>query len=246
MTGLELIVTFLKKGDLMKKLLFFCFLSVFILSCEKIRNWQSKLVSLETEDDKTSYMLGYALSGNLKKQNLQINTQAFVQGVKDGFNNKPSALQPEDMEKINNQMQKKVLMKQQKKEGEKSKMDGQKFLEENKNKEGIKVTESGLQYEVLSEGKGKSPTNTDTVEVHYRGTLIDGTEFDSSYKRNSSISFPLNGVIKGWTEGLQLMKEGAKYKFYIPPELAYGERGAGDSIPPNSTLIFEVELLKVQ
>ena len=244
MTGLELIVTFLKKGDLMKKLLFFCFLSVFILSCEKIRNWQSKLVSLETEDDKTSYMLGYALSGNLKKQNLQINTQAF--GVKDGFNNKPSALQPEDMEKINNQMQKKVLMKQQKKEGEKSKMDGQKFLEENKNKEGIKVTESGLQYEVLSEGKGKSPTNTDTVEVHYRGTLIDGTEFDSSYKRNSSISFPLNGVIKGWTEGLQLMKEGAKYKFYIPPELAYGERGAGDSIPPNSTLIFEVELLKVQ
>ena len=115
-----------------------------------------------------------------------------------------------------------------------------------KTKKGIKVTESGLQYEVLTEGKGKTPTAESTVEVHYRGTLIDGTEFDSSYKRNTSISFPLNGVIPGWTEGLQLMKEGAKYKFYIPPELAYGEKGAGQSIPPHATLIFEVELLKVK
>ena len=125
-------------------------------------------------------------------------------------------------------------------------MEGQKFLEENKSKKGVKVTASGLQYEVLTEGKGKQPTAEDTVEVHYRGTLINGQEFDSSYKRNSSISFPLNGVIRGWTEGLQLMKEGSKYKFYIPPELAYGERGAGQDIPPHATLIFEVELIKVQ
>ena len=230
----------------MKQFLFFCILSVFIFSCEKIRNLQNKPVSLETENDKTSYMLGYALSGNIQKEEPQLNSTAFLQGVKDSIHNKQPALQQKDMQEIKNQIMQKVLLKKQKEKGEKSKMNGQKFLEENKNKDGVKVTESGLQYEVLSKGSGKSPKNTDTVEVHYRGTLIDGTEFDSSYKRNTSISFPLNGVIKGWTEGLQLMKEGAKYKFYIPPELAYGERGAGESIPPHSTLIFEVELLKVQ
>ena len=120
------------------------------------------------------------------------------------------------------------------------------FLENNKKQEGVQVTASGLQYKVLKEGNGKQPKATDTVEVHYRGTLIDGTEFDSSYKRNQSISFPLNGVIAGWTEGLQLMKEGAKYKLFIPSELGYGARGAGDLIYPNATLIFEVELIKVK
>ena len=125
-------------------------------------------------------------------------------------------------------------------------MEGKKFLEANKAKEGVKSTESGLQYEVLKAGTGKTPVETDTVEVHYRGTLLDGTEFDSSYKNNAPVSFPLNGVIKGWTEGLQLMKEGAKYKFYIPSDLAYGAKGAGQRIPPHASLIFEVELLKVK
>lgn len=125
---------------------------------------------------------------------------------------------------------------------------GKAFLEENAAKEGVKVTESGLQYKVLTEGDaaGKSPAATDTVEVHYRGTLIDGTEFDSSYKRGETLSFPLNRVIPGWTEGMQLMKEGAKYQFFIPSHLAYGPQGAGGIIGPNETLIFEVELVKVR
>jgi FKBP-type peptidyl-prolyl cis-trans isomerase FkpA len=121
---------------------------------------------------------------------------------------------------------------------------GKAFLAENANKEGVVVTESGLQYEVLVEGTGTSPSATDTVRVHYRGTLLDGTEFDSSYKRGEPAEFPLNRVIPGWTEGVQLMKEGAKFKFYIPSELAYGTRSTG-AITPNSTLVFEVELLDV-
>ena len=123
---------------------------------------------------------------------------------------------------------------------------GQAFLKENASKPGVHTTPSGLQYKVITEGKGKSPKATDTVLVHYRGTTIDGTEFDSSYKRNEPISFPLNGVIPGWTEGVQLMKEGGKIELFIPSNLAYGSRGAGGVIAPDSTLIFDIELLKVQ
>jgi FKBP-type peptidyl-prolyl cis-trans isomerase len=123
---------------------------------------------------------------------------------------------------------------------------GEKFLAENKTKEGVKTTSSGLQYKVLKEGDGPSPKETDVVETHYRGTLINGTEFDSSYKRNEPTSFPVNRVIPGWTEGLQLMKVGAKYQFFIPSGLAYGERGAGQDIGPGETLIFEVELLGIK
>jgi FKBP-type peptidyl-prolyl cis-trans isomerase FkpA len=123
---------------------------------------------------------------------------------------------------------------------------GQAFLKANASKPGVKTTSSGLQYLVLEEGKGKSPKATDTVLVHYKGNLLDGTEFDSSYKRNEPISFPLNGVIPGWTEGVQLMKEGGKIRLFIPSNLAYGSRGAGGVIPPDSTLVFDIELLKVQ
>ena len=229
-----------------KKLFWLFILSFTAISCEKMKSLWEKPPKIETEEDKTSYMLGYIISENIKKDQPNLASKAFLQGVKDSLNNKEPNLAEKDMELINNQVRQKAKSKKQNEEGEKHKMEGQKFLEENKKREGIKVTDSGLQYEVLTEGKGKSPTDMDTVEVHYRGTLIDGTEFDSSYKRNESISFPLNGVIRGWTEGLQLMKEGAKYKFYIPSDLAYGERGAGQSIPPHATLIFEVELLKVQ
>jgi FKBP-type peptidyl-prolyl cis-trans isomerase FkpA len=124
--------------------------------------------------------------------------------------------------------------------------DGQRFLKENAGKPGVATTSSGLQYKVLREGSGKNPKATDIVVVNYRGTLINGREFDSSYKSGQPIEFPLNRVIPGWTEGLQLMKEGAKYEFYIPPNLAYGSRGAGGVIGPDETLIFEVELLKVK
>lgn len=123
---------------------------------------------------------------------------------------------------------------------------GEKFLEDNGKKEGVVTTASGLQYKVITEGTGKSPKATDTVEVQYEGTLIDGKVFDSSYKRGESIEFPLNRVIAGWTEGVQLMKEGAKYRFYIPSKLAYGSRGAGRDIGPNEALIFDVELIKVR
>jgi FKBP-type peptidyl-prolyl cis-trans isomerase len=123
---------------------------------------------------------------------------------------------------------------------------GQAFLKENATKPGVHTTASGLQYKVITEGHGKSPKSTDTVLVHYRGTTIDGTEFDSSYKRNEPISFPLNGVIPGWTEGVQLMKEGGKMQLFIPSNLAYGSRGAGGVIAPDSTLVFDIELLKVQ
>jgi len=123
---------------------------------------------------------------------------------------------------------------------------GQAFLKQNATQPGVKTTPSGLQYKVITEGTGKAPAATDTVLVHYRGTTIDGVEFDSSYKRNEPISFPLNGVIPGWTEGVQLMKEGGKIQLFIPSDLAYGSRGAGGVIPPDSTLIFDIELLKVQ
>ena len=128
----------------------------------------------------------------------------------------------------------------------KAKEEGEKFLAENAKREGVKVTASGLQYEVLEATLGQKPKATDSVRVHYEGTLIDGTVFDSSYKRGESIAFPLNGVIKGWTEGLQLMSVGSKYKFFIPYQLAYGEHGAGASIPPYAALIFTVELLGIE
>ena len=128
----------------------------------------------------------------------------------------------------------------------KAKEEGEKFLAENAKREGVKTTASGLQYEVLEATLGQKPKATDSVRVHYEGTLIDGTVFDSSYKRGESIAFPLNGVIKGWTEGLQLMSVGSKYKFFIPYQLAYGERGAGASIPPYAALIFTVELLGIE
>ncbi|MCY4321437.1 MAG: FKBP-type peptidyl-prolyl cis-trans isomerase [Bdellovibrionaceae bacterium] len=222
----------------MNKWILICILSFFMISCEKIKSlWTKPPAKLETEEEKRSYMIGHSISTTFKKENTIV-FSAFRQGLEDGLQDKKPILSPEDIQRL--------IKQQQINRGESNKMMGQEFLEKNKTKEGVKVTKSGLQYEILAEGKGKTPAETDTVEVHYRGTLIDGTEFDSSYKRNSSISFPLGQVIKGWIEGLQLMKEGAKYKFYIPSELAYGAEGSGESIPPHSTLIFEVELLKVK
>lgn len=228
----------------MKKylLLPLCF---FLLSCEKLPFLKEKSVPIQTEEEKISYMLGYILAENTKKSESLLNPEAFLQGVKDNIKNKDPVLSEEDKTAVKNKIKRKAELKEKKEQEEHHKMESQNFLEENKKREEVKTTESGLQYEILEEGKGANPKLTDQVEVHYKGTLIDGSEFDSSYKREKTAKFPLNAVIKGWQEGLQIMKEGAKYKFYIPAELGYGSQGAGAKIPPHSTLIFEVELIKV-
>ena len=166
-----------------------------------------------------------------------LNLDTFEKGFRDGYEGKKSALTPEQMQQ--------VLIDYQKAQEDKMKNDGIKFLADNAKKKDVKTTASGLQYKVVTPGTGKSPKATDVVEVNYEGKLIDGTVFDSSYERGEPIEFPLNQVIPGWTEGLQLMKEGGKYEFYIPSELAYGELG-NQGIAPNSTLIFTVELLAVK
>ncbi|PYJ26308.1 MAG: hypothetical protein DME90_12025 [Verrucomicrobia bacterium] len=170
--------------------------------------------------------------------------QLLVAGLKDAIAGKPQLTQ-DQVKDVMTQFEKDMEQKQ-KDAGDKNKTEGAKFLEENKKKEGVKTTASGLEYKVIKEGTGAQPKATDMVTVNYRGTLIDGTEFDSSYKRGQPATFPLNGVIKGWTEGLQLMKQGGKYQFFVPSNLAYGERAVGPDIAPNATLIFEVELLDVK
>jgi FKBP-type peptidyl-prolyl cis-trans isomerase FklB len=204
---------------------------------------------LKDQKDKASYSIGYDIGETFKKQNVELNPDALFGGLKDALAGKEAALTKEDREKTLQAFQKEMMEKQvaaSKEAATKNAAEGEKFLTENKKKEGVKTTASGLQYKVLKEGSGASPKETDTVVTNYKGTLLDGTEFDSSYKRNEPASFPVNRVIKGWTEALQLMKPGAKYQLFIPSSLAYGERGAGQLIGPNATLIFDVELLSIK
>jgi len=196
--------------------------------------------------DKVSYCIGLNIGFNFQKQKADINPDFIASGVKDALANKPAMSEQEVRETMT--AFSKVMTDKQKEIGEKNKVESEKFLAENKKKPGIKTTASGLQYSVEAgkEGSGSPPSATDTVTVNYRGTLVDGTEFDSSYKRGQPATFPVAGVIKGWTEALQLMKKGSKYKLFIPPDLAYGERGAGGDIGPNQALIFEVELMDIK
>ena len=199
--------------------------------------------------DKISYALGIGIGRQLSQMGAaDLNIDDFAQAIKDVI---AGDLKLGDAEA--QQIVQEFFAKQEEKrkaeaaeKGKAAKQDGEKFLAENGKKEGVITTASGLQYQVLREGNGQSPKATDTVECHYEGTLIDGTKFDSSYDRGQTATFPLNQVIAGWTEGLQLMKEGGKYRFFIPYELGYGERGAGASIPPFSTLVFDVELVSVK
>jgi len=209
---------------------------------------QEKL-ELKDQKDKESYSLGYQFGQNLKFQGLDINLDVYTSGIRDALGGKEPKMSQEEIRATISELQKRVTAERQKElkeKGAKNLEESKKFLAENQKKEGIKTLPSGLQYKVLTEGTGKMPKADDTVTVNYKGTLIDGTEFDSSYKRGQPATFQVNGVIKGWTEALQLMKEGAKWQLFIPPELGYGERGAGPQIPPNSTLIFEVELISVK
>jgi FKBP-type peptidyl-prolyl cis-trans isomerase FklB len=204
---------------------------------------------LKDQKDKASYSIGYDIGETFKKQNVDLNPDALFGGLKDALAGKEASLSKEEREKTLQAFQKEMMEKQMaasKEAATKNAAEGEKFLTENKKKDGVKTTASGLQYKVLKEGSGASPKETDTVVTNYKGTLLDGTEFDSSYKRNEPASFPVNRVIKGWTEALQLMKPGAKYQLFIPSALAYGERGAGQLIGPNATLIFEVELLSIK
>ncbi len=202
---------------------------------------QEKSPQLKDQKDKVSYSIGMNIGANLVKQKVDINPDILAAGIKDMLAGKPQ-LTPDQVKEVMAQFEKDMEAKQ-KQAGEKNKTEGAKFLEDNKKKPDVKNTASGLQYKVIKEGTGEKPKATDTVSVNYRGTLIDGTEFDSSYKRGEPATFPLNGVIKGWTEGVQLMKVGSKYQLFIPSNLAYGDRAVGPDITPNSTLIFEVELL---
>ncbi len=202
----------------------------------------------ESVQDRASYVIGYNLGRTLKQNDVNANSDLIVKGLRDGMTGANGMLTDAEMQSTMQEFQKQVQEQQEAKQkvvGEKNKTEGEAFLAKNKAKAGVKTTASGLQYEVEKEGTGPTPKATDTVTVNYKGTLMDGTTFDSSYDRGQPATFVLNQVIAGWTEGVQLMKVGSKYKFYIPSALGYGDKGAGATIGPNSPLIFEVELLSI-
>lgn len=204
--------------------------------------------ALTTDQQQFGYSIGIQIGHQLQAVKGSVDMDAVKAGLDDAVNGKTPRMDDASRMAIMKKMSENLMQQHEadmQKEGAKAIAEGKKFLEDNAKKPGVKTTASGLQYEVLKEGTGPHPKATDQVTVNYRGTLLNGTEFDSSYARNQPASFPLNGVIPGWTEGLQLMTVGAKYKFYIPSQLAYGEQGGGGKIGPNETLIFEVELLSI-
>jgi len=206
--------------------------------------------ALDNELKRASYGMGIGLGDRVKQDGVEIDLDAFVMGLRDAAEGKERKMtQEEIMQEMQSFQQKQAekLQAEQQAVADSNKAEGEKFLADNATKEGVVTLDSGLQYQVITTGDGAKPAATDTVEVHYRGTLIDGTEFDSSYKRNSTVSFPVNGVIPGWTEALQLMTVGSKWNLYIPSDLAYGPNGTrGGPIGPNATLLFEVELISIK
>lgn len=204
---------------------------------------------LKNQKEKISYSIGTEIGKNFKKQSIDVDPEVLLKGIQDGTSGGKALMTEQEIRDTLTAFQKERMAKQEeetKKLGEKNRKEGEAFLAANKKKEGVKTLASGLQYKVIKPGTGKKPKSTDTVTTHYRGTLIDGTEFDSSYNRGQPATFPVHGVIPGWTEALQLMEEGAKWQLFVPSKLGYGERGAGQEIGPNATLIFEVELISVQ
>ncbi len=225
-----------------------------LTACNQEAKKEQADVKLDTVAQQQAYGIGASVGNFLNKDladkkeiGIELDQALLMRGFEDALAGN-AKIDEEKIREVLTALDESVRTKQEEKakvESEKSKVEGEKYLAENANKEGVMVTESGLQYEVLSQGEGAKPVATDVVKVHYKGTLLDGTEFDSSYSRNEPTTFPLNRVIPGWTEGLQLMTVGSKYKFTIPSDLAYGDRDLG-KIPANSTLIFEVELLEIQ
>jgi FKBP-type peptidyl-prolyl cis-trans isomerase FkpA len=224
-----------------------------LTACNQEAKKEQADVKLDTVAQQQAYGIGASVGNFLNKDladkkeiGIELDQALLMRGFEDALAGN-AKIDEEKIREVLTALDESVRTKQEEKakvESEKSKVEGEKYLTENAKKEGVMVTESGLQYEVMSEGEGAKPVATDVVKVHYKGTLLDGTEFDSSYSRNEPTTFPLNRVIPGWTEGLQLMTVGSKYKFTIPSDLAYGDRDLG-KIPANSTLIFEVELLGI-
>ena len=205
-------------------------------------------VELKSENDKINYSVGYRLGSDFKRQGVEMNSAIVQKGIDDATGGGEALMTEEEMRTVMVNMATRLKaeqMEKMKQQGAENSKTGEAFLAENAGKEGVKTTDSGLQYKVITAGEGKSPQKSDKVTVHYRGTLIDGTEFDSSYSRNKPATFGVGQVIPGWTEALLMMKEGDKWEIVLPSKLGYGERGAGAKIPPNSTLIFEVELISV-
>lgn len=206
-------------------------------------------VKLNTEKDKISYSIGMDIGNSFKGRGMDVDIELVYKGLEHSFNGKETAVSLDESRKILMEYGRKMREKEMAKSSQSSdanKQEGDAFLAGNGKKDGVVTLPSGLQYKVIEKGDGASPSIDDTVETHYRGTLIDGTEFDSSYKRGQPAVFPVKGVIAGWTEALQLMKVGAKWQLFIPSDLAYGERGSMPKIGPNSTLIFDIELLGVK
>ena len=223
----------------MKNKLFMLGIAVTFVACNQT---SYKNVELNTQIDSVSYSLGISVANNLKSSGFErIETQAVASAFSDVFDGNEVKINEEDA----NMMIQDYFVELSQKKSQEAISTGQAFLDENGKKEGVTTTASGLQFEVLTNGTGSTPIETDQVTVHYHGTLVDGTVFDSSVERGQPATFPVNGVIPGWVEALQLMNVGSKYKLYIPSDLAYGESGAGGSIGPNETLIFEVELLSI-
>ncbi len=222
-------------------------LTVGLLGCQTTGE---KKVKLETQSDKVSYSIGMSVGKNLKRDSLTVNPDALLRGVMDASADSAHRLMTDqEIQETMTALQQEMRTKQMENAraaGEKNRIAGEAFLAENAGKPGVVKLPSGLQYKVIKEGKGKKPTQTSTVTTHYIGRLLDGTEFDNSYKRGKPATFAVTGVFKGWTEALLLMKEGSKWELYIPSSLAYGEGGAGAVIPPDATLVFDIELLSVK
>jgi FKBP-type peptidyl-prolyl cis-trans isomerase FklB len=213
-----------------------------LASCNSQNSMEKNATELKTPSERVSYSIGINIGMNLKKEAIDsLNVALLAQGIKDIMDSNKLLI---DQEKANQEIQA-YFEAAQKKKSEAVIQEGEKFLAENKKRKGVITTASGLQYEIIKEGTGPKPTLTDKVTTHYHGTKIDGTIFDSSVQRGQPATFPVNGVIAGWTEALQLMPVGSKWKLYVPYNLAYGERGAGGSIGPYTTLIFEVELISI-
>ncbi len=225
------------------------FVLLFAVGCSAEEAKVAPELKLETPKDRISYTIGVNIGQDFKGQEIDVDTDILLMGLKESLEGKELKLTDEEMvaeiQAFQQKMQAKMAAEMEASAGE-NQAAGEAFLAENANKEGVVVTESGLQYKVLEAGEGDSPGVADVATVHYKGTLIDGTQFDSSYDRGQPATFPVGGVIAGWTEALQLMQPGAKWQLFIPSALAYGERGAGQDIGPNAALLFEVELISVE